>query len=84
MSDSVSQPGYIDGILSTHFDECSIAAADAARLANERITRRNTYRSEVQPVGRDMTEGLEAFEFQGLGDFTINHEAVAGGWRQLS
>ncbi len=42
MSEDGEKPSYIDAILSTQFDECSIAAADACRRSHELLVEQDT------------------------------------------
>lgn len=79
------KPSYIDGILSTHFNECSIAAADACLTAETEYDAdaRKATRS-VQPIGHFMTDGLMDFEFSSLETIKFEHPLVADGSVELA
>lgn len=80
-----AKPGYIDAILSTHFDECSIAAADAARLAETWFSHDETrFNKSVQPIGSFLSDDLVDFKFSHLGSTIVRHESIAGGKVELA
>jgi|GEM_PF-4905101 len=81
----MSEIGYIDGILSTHFNECSIASADVAKAAQEVwVTEEPIIARTVQPIGRYRTLGVEDFEFIDLLDLDYEHDKIAGSLLKLA
>lgn len=80
-----AKPSYIDGILSTHFDECSIAAADACLTAETEYDAdaRKTVRS-VQPIGHFITDGRMNFEFSHLETIDFKHPLIADDTLELA
>lgn len=77
----MSNPGHIDSILSTLFNECSIAAADVAKEACGMWEQPGvkSFEHRVQPIGRYETERLEKFEFIDLVQVNMQHELIAFG-----
>ncbi|MDZ7786203.1 MAG: hypothetical protein U5L95_03720 [Candidatus Saccharibacteria bacterium] len=75
----IPEKSYLDGILSTHFDECSIAAADAARSAAEFVeSQSRVNRSyEVQPIGRLEHNGTQTFTIGKLAKADVEHALIA-------
>ncbi len=74
------QIDYIDGVLSTTFDECSIAAADAAKKAVERVAAQEVYQTiDVQPIGLYQSEALEPFNIHETIDAVqLKHPLISG------
>lgn len=60
---SVEKPSYIDGILSTHFDECSIAAADTARTAESLFNDYDKYVTDAQVIDEFGANQLETTNY---------------------
>ena len=88
----MSERGYIDGILSTHFDECSIAAADAARTATyffevaqtlpgDMVVR--TREISAQPLNQLSDTGPERFKVLPCRVFEVDHELLASPFVEL-
>lgn len=83
----IRKKSLIDGILSTEFDECSIAAADSARLAHAVFESDDEKRAvrNLQPVGRFAvdTDLLEPYDCLPVGETTIKDSLVAEGKVEL-
>lgn len=77
----MSERSRIDGVLSTHFDECSIAAADAARIARFKYEEHqdDVISRRVQPIGRFEVPQLESFEYVPITQIKTENELVVGG-----
>jgi hypothetical protein len=69
---------YLDGILSTYFNECNIVASDAANLSTELlVTSKNVHGRNFQVIGRYEFEHPESFDAVSLGSVHIDSDVLA-------
>lgn len=83
-SEPVVTNGYLDGVLAMHYNECDIAASDAARLAHELLDPRDRSKSHISErrglhfVGH-LEPGLrEDIGFVTLAELEISSDHVIG------
>lgn len=84
VSNPEARPGRIDAILSTHFDECSISAADASSMAHEQRQPEGGVDRSLHRVGYLETGIPEAFTLKTLGILEVDHPSIIDGTAELT